>query len=325
MHAATAFPSFSAHRARPRLHVAAWLGAVALISLLVTDPAPARACACGCGVFEVGTASMFPTQAGGAFSLEYDFMNQDGNWSGSASAPAAANADRLIRTRFVTMGAQYMLSRSWGIGVELPYWSRRFGTTSDDGSLVDFTHGAPGDARVRGTYAGFSEDLSTGVTAGLKLPTGDHRYANFDRDTQIGTGSTDLLLGAYHIGPLTADRKWTWFVDGLWAQPFAHSGEYRPGSEADLTAALSYAGYRFAGATVAPLLELTWATRERDLGADANPGDSGYERLLAAPGIDAIIAGVRATITVAVPVHEHVNGNQLVAPALFKLVVGHPF
>ncbi len=306
-------------------HRSSRLRALAALMLLAVLPELARACACGCGVFEVGSASMFPTQSGGMFSLEYDFMDQNLNWSGSASAPASDNADKQIRTSFVTASAQYMVTRSWGAAVEVPYWNRLFKTTNDDGNVVDFTHGAVGDVRVRGIYTGFSADLSTGVTAGLKLPTGDYKYANFDRDTEIGTGSTDLLLGVYHIGPLTADRNWIWFVDGQWARPFAYSGEYRPGSEVDLTAAVSHAGFRFGAATVAPLIEIIGATRAHDQGADANPGDSGYTRVLAAPGLDASLARLRATLTVDVPLYEHVNGNQLVAPALFKFVIGHSF
>jgi hypothetical protein len=314
-----------AHLTSARGIVTVLLAAIALSVLASLQTTPAHACACGCGVFEVGTASMFPTQRGGMASLEYDFMNQNGNWSGTSSAPAADNADQQIRTSFVTASAQYMFTRAWGVGVEVPYWDRLFRTTDDSGDIVAFTHGALGDVRVRGTFAGFSADLSTGVTAGLKLPTGDYKYANFDRDTEIGTGSTDFLLGAYHIGPLTADRKWTWFVDGQWDQPFTYSGEYHPGSEVDLTAAISHAGYHSGSVIVAPLLAVIGATRTRDSGADSNPGDSGYDRVLVAPGLDASLAGMRATLTVDVPLYEKVNGNQLVAPALFKLVVGHAF
>jgi hypothetical protein len=38
-------------------------------------------------------------------------------------------------------------------------------------------------------YTGLSEDMSLGLLAGFKLPTGDHTYNDFDRDTSIGTGS----------------------------------------------------------------------------------------------------------------------------------------
>ena len=33
-----------------------------------------------------------------------------------------------------------------------------------------------------------------------------------DRDTQIGTGSTDILLGGFYRGNITKDEKWDWFA-----------------------------------------------------------------------------------------------------------------
>jgi len=54
-------------------------------------PGLTLACACGCGIFDVGTASMFPTQQGGMVWTEYDFMDQNKNWSGTSQAPADNN------------------------------------------------------------------------------------------------------------------------------------------------------------------------------------------------------------------------------------------
>ena len=103
-----------------------------------------------------------------------------------------------------------MFNSSRGARIEAPYWSRYFSTTDDDtgGNLV-FSHASLGDIRLRGIYTGMSDTMSTGVTFGLKLPTGDRKYAGFDRDTQIGTGSLDLLLGLYHLGTLTDDNLWS--------------------------------------------------------------------------------------------------------------------
>ena len=39
--------------------------------------------------------------------------------------------------------------------------------------------------------------MSTGLIFGVKLPTGDWKFAGFDRDTEIGSGSTDVLVGGY--------------------------------------------------------------------------------------------------------------------------------
>src|ERR1051325_7571626 len=112
----------------------------------------------------------------------------------TSSAPAAANEDKNIRTDFYTAGLQYMFDRDWGISVAVPYTDRLF-ITEDGGTLDAFHHQALGDVRLMGMYTGFSDDMSTGLTFGLKLATGDYTFPGFDRDTAIGTGTTDVIVG----------------------------------------------------------------------------------------------------------------------------------
>src|SRR5271154_3407207 len=88
----------------------------------ILTPGIVHACACGCGVFDVATSSMFPTigDNGMAF-LQYDYQDQNRNWSGTSQAPAANNGDKEISTDFTTLGFQYMFNSSWGIEAEVPY------------------------------------------------------------------------------------------------------------------------------------------------------------------------------------------------------------
>lgn len=153
---------------------------LALAASLSLAPGTAWACACGCGVFDVGTSSMFPSGSGGTVYLGYDYQDQTINWSGNSRAPAANNGDKDLRTNFFTAGGQYMFNRSWGIQVEVPYWDRKFTTDTNFGSsppnLVTSQWSDLGDIRIEGIYTGFSEDLSTGLTYGVKLPTGSFQY-----------------------------------------------------------------------------------------------------------------------------------------------------
>ena len=253
-----------------------------VVVLLLTNsvvPASLWACACGCGVFDVGTSSMFPTHPGGMIFTEYDYQNQDRNWSGSSPDSADNNSDKKISTNFFQIGAQYMVNRKWGIMGELPYWDRYFKTTDDNGDGVGFTHNAIGDIRLRGIYSGFSDDMSTGLTFGLKLPTGDYTYPNFDPDTEIGTGSTDLLLGAYHFGEIP-HSNWNWFTNANGDLPVLHYSGYVPGSEIDASAGVYFDGLKIGGVKVAPLGQVVGSHRWSDSGAFAlNPG-SGYSRIL---------------------------------------------
>src|SRR5208282_1300932 len=81
-------------------------------------PSMVYACACGCGVFDVATSSMLPNGTGGMAFLQYDYQDQNHNWSGTSQAPAANNSDKEIETDFITIGLQYMFNSSWGVQVE---------------------------------------------------------------------------------------------------------------------------------------------------------------------------------------------------------------
>ena len=305
--------------------------AVLLASL---SPSAAFACACGCGVFDVGTGTMIPNGEGGEVWLQYDFMNQTQNWHGTSQAPKANNPDKVVRSDFVTAGMQYMFNRDWGVEAEIPYVNRTFKTETDipnQGDTQIFNHAAIGDVRVKAVYSGFSDDMSTGVTFGLKLANGDFTYPNFDRDTSIGTGSTNLLLGYYHQGALTEDLPFNWFSNGQWDHAFVDQDNYRPGDEFDAAVGTYYDGFDFGDSgKIAPLLQLIGSVREHDIGLNAaQPIDgvnqSGYQRLLISPGVEYDIDKVSVYGDVELPVYQNINGDQLVSPFYLKLLVGYKF
>jgi hypothetical protein len=293
----------------------------------VLAPSVGWACACGCGVFDVGTSSMLPEGPGGTLFLDYDYQDQNRNWSGSSPAPAANNDDKEIRTHFVTLGLQYQFNRSWGIQSEVPYVNRYFKTTSG-GNIVSRNWGDLGDIRIKGIYTGFSPDLSTGVTFGFKLPTGSyiHDPDVVDRDTQIGSGSTDLLLGGFHRQNLTRDFHWNWFAQAALEVPVLARDAYRPGVEVDAAAGIYYQGWQLGSVAISPVAQVIASERTSDSGANsAQPVATGYQRLLLSPGIEFHLHPVKVYADVELPVYEHVTGNQVVAPALFKLSVSYMF
>ena len=209
---------------------------------------------------------------------------------------AANNSDKQILTHFLTAGGQYMFNRSFGLMVTVPYWVRIFQTEGATADGIDqFQHANFGDVRVRGMYTGLLEDMSLGLLAGFKLPTGDHTYANFDRDTSIGTGSTDLLLAAYKIGNFPErignlnltfrERPFSWFMQLQYDYPFRSTANYTPGKEFDGSLGTFY-NFGRAGPLneVSPFLTFLGSVRGRDSGSEANPPNSGYDRLHIAPG-----------------------------------------
>lgn len=291
---------------------------IALLSLpALACSASASACACGCGVFQVGTSSQMPTTfgSGTTWYAQLNYLDQSGLWSGDSRAPSGASEDRQIRTVFGTVGMMRMFNRNWGLRVDLPYWSRRFVTTGPTDQPVTFNHAALGDIRISGIYTGFSPDRSSGLTFGVKLPTGDWTYPGFDRDTQIGSGTTDLLVGGYHQWKFGSDGRWSGFVQATTDLPANRRDGYRPGAELDAAVGVYTAGWTVAGGLhVTPILQTLVAVRGHDTGPSADPDNTGYRRLLAAPGIELQWRHTRLDVRVARPLYQHVRGNQLVAP-----------
>jgi len=310
---------------------------LSILSAFLLTPSISFACACGCGVFDVGTGTMMPTDTGGTVWLEYNYMNQSQNWSKTNTSAGANNPDKQIRTDFFTAGTTYMFNRQWGVEGEIPYWDRHFKTETDypnQGDVQMFDHANIGDVRVKAVYTGISDDMSTGLTFGLKLATGDFTYSNFDRDTSIGTGSTDLLLGGYHMGdlsPLVDDLPFNWFVSAQWDHAFIDQQNYRPGDEFDTALGSYYNGLDFSSyGKLSPMLQIIGSVRQHDIGINAaapinGVNQSGYQRVLLSPGIEYDINSVKLYGDVEVPVYQNFNGNQLVAPVLFKFIVGYNF
>jgi len=310
------------------VRLSALVVATALLAIALF-PEKALACACGCGIFDIG--NLLPTMPGGAAYFEYDYMNQNKNWSSLSHAPAANNDDKDIRTDFYTAGFQYLFDSGFGVMAEVPYWDRSF-TTNTGSAVATFNHSALGDVRLTGSYSGFSSDNSTGISIGVKLPTGDYKYPNFDRDTEIGSGSTDLTVGAYHVGSLDALGIWRYYAQARYQFAVASTTGYRPGNELDAVAGVSYdagmsgmAGMATSSIDVIPSFKIIASTRMHDTGGDANPGDSGYSRVLLSPGVDVSINNWMLHAEVDLPIYQNVIGNQLVAQELFKTNISYNF
>ena len=325
------------------------ISSVSLAAAALLASGSANACACGCGVFDVGAASIMPadTSSGASVWLRFNAMDQNKNWEGTAQAPAADNPDKRIKTDFYTIGGQYMINHHWTVMAELPLYKRSFTTTDDDGSITGVAGStytghitALGDLQFSAMYTGLASDMSTGIGLGLKLPTGDSTGPNgpaggplFDRDSLPGTGSTDLVASAYHVGHLDAEGRLSWFAQAHYDVAFATRDGYRPGNELDGSLGVSYdLGAAGPVSKIAPVLSLINSLRARDSGANANPLNSGYERLLIAPGINVRMNRVRLYADIELPIYQHTNSDvtpgasgQLVASKLFTATLSYDF
>ena len=324
---------------------------LALAASLCFSSSASWACACGCGVFDVGAGTLMPTDSETGFSVwfRYAYMDQNQNWEGNSKAPAADNGDKKINTNFYWVGGEYMINRDWTVMAELPTYNRQL-TTTDDGTVFGAAGSVYtgkltdlGDLQLTAMYTGLSEDMSTGLSFGLKLPTGNYTGPNgplggaeFDRDSLPGTGSTDLMFGGYHIGGLNSDNSLAYFVQARYQFAVLTRNDYRPGNELDGAVGLTYDfGEQGPLTKVAPMLQIIGSYREHDTGANADPLNSGYKRLLVAPGIELRLGKARLYGDVELPIYQYTNAassvaiegtsGQLIASALYKLQLAYDF
>ncbi len=282
----------------------------------------AKGCACGCGVYTVGTRWMMVTSPGPRLFLQYSYLDQNQNWAGLGESPATLNSDRLIKTGFFTFGGQYMFDRDWGIMAELPFWTRSWEGIGDNALGNSINHAAFGDVRVMGMYTGVSEDMSTALQAGVKIPTGPFTLSGLDRDLQIGTGTIDGLVSGYQMVP---EDGW-----GLFAQisadfPLNERSGYKPGTELNGAIGGHYEGL-LSDFNIVPIVSIIGSFRGRDSGVQADPDNTGYTRIFFSPGIEVILAdAIHLNFDFGIPLYSNVNGNQLLSRWLINSVVSYQF
>jgi hypothetical protein len=333
---------------------------LAMLPLLALTTTAARACACGCSVFDVGGGSLpQENDHGGRIFFEYWHSDQNVNWIGSSRGNPNLNQDKKLATDWYNAGFNYMFNRQWGIMVRIPFADRNFTTTVDPtvGLEHTFNSKSVGDIELMGMYTGFFDDMSTGLTFGLKLPTGTYTAFGLDRDSQIGSGSTDLLLGGFHRGLITGDNHWQYFSQVQWRLPFLYSYAFDP----DLgTQALYKPAYQVDGAVgvlynnlynvfgfdkITPLAQVIASHRPHDNGPASDPYNSGFDRLMFSPGVEftkvvdeANNRVVKFYADVELPFYYRVNSadngglpvvggteGQLIAPVLVKAVASYNF
>ena len=296
-----------------------------LVLFSVFGAQPVLACATGCTVFDVSTSGVLPGKPGSVVWVEHNYVNQTHNYSGDSHAPDVDNDHKKIRSNSYTAGGQYMFDRAWGIRATAPVIDRNNVSIDDDtGDEASNSHIGLGDVRVQGIYSGLSPDMSTGLTFGLKLPTGDTDDIGFDRDSAIGTGSTDLLLGFYHIGNFH-DVPYGWFINGQWAQPLLTRGDYRPGSEVNVSTGVYYKGWNVGKVKITPVMQINGVQHFRDSGAESHREDSGYTQFLASPGVEFNFGSMKLYTDISTPVYQYIYGNQLIAPVTVKTVLSYNF
>lgn len=299
--------------------------AAAFVAAISTE---ARA-GCSAGFCAVNTdwdAQGVWARPGTRLDLRYEYLKQDQPRHGTQDVDAGEiprHHDEIETVnRNLVAALDVNFDAHWGMTVSLPFIDRKHRHIHHH----DHGHGPEevpqawdfselGDLRVVGRYQ-WRRPLSNrshGVKLGLKLPTGDTDVTNAagaaaERSLQPGTGTTDLVLGAFHQNALGANGEW--FVEAAYQRAFEEYDGYRAGEELRLDIGLSHG----LGGNWRGLLQLNAKYRGRDAGAQAEPEDTGGRFLYLNPGLSYGFAErYRLYGFAQLPLYEDVNGVQLTA------------
>ena len=296
----------------------------AAATLATLSPTALACSACGCTLNADWATQGLTSRTGLTADLRYDFFRQDDLRSGTGRVDRAAlelpdeqEIQQHTVNRIATFTLDYGINADWGVTLTAPWISRSHTTIAEgDTGISSSRSSSLGDVRVLARWTGLSETRDWGLQLGLKLPTGDSHGVDFDggpqqgemldRGLQPGTGSTDLLVGAFKFGAIseTAD----WFGQALVQIPIAADRGFRPGIGANLTAGVRYRGF----ASVVPQLQLNSRIEGREKGDEADVPNSGATLVYLSPGATFNVTPTTSVYLFGqVPVYQRVTGWQL--------------
>ena len=262
------------------------------------------------------------------------------------NSPTTGELEHATASRFLTLGLSYSPNADWGVNLQIPYLIRTHSsytdTTSapfasaqlDPANLSASRSAGLGDIKLIGSYQGLLPTHNLGLQLGVKLPTG--RYGGpdaagtgtvgnhpvvfssgpsagqlLDTSLQPGTGSTDLIVGAYYYQAVSQD--FDAFASGQFQAAVAYkldrAGEnFRPGNLATLSFGLRYE----ASPKIVPQLQVNLTRKSHDQGALADSQDSAGTVAYLSPGVTVSLrSDLQVYGFVQLPVYSRLDGYQL--------------
>jgi hypothetical protein len=268
---------------------------------------------------------------GWRLNLQYDYIHQDQLRSGTRSistVPAGNELERETLNRYFTAGVSYSPNSAWNVSLFAPYVVRThstYGEYDPDQPLPELSSSRSsslGDIKLIGSYQGLLPTNNLGLQLGVKLPTGHYGTAvNFnggpntgeplDASLQPGTGSTDVIVGAYYYQAIS--QNFDFFANAQFQSAVRHhmdqpGNDFRPGNSTTVSFGLRYEEHP----DWVPQLQVNLLRKSRDQGALADVQSTAGNIIYLSPGLTAhVVANLRAYAFVQIPVYRNLYGYQL--------------
>ncbi|HKD52860.1 MAG TPA: transporter [Steroidobacteraceae bacterium] len=314
---------------RRPLHITVSL--TAALPLLAALPERSSACAsCGC-TLSADAAMGYSAMPGWRLSLEYDYINQNQLRSGThavAGVPDGTELENQTINQYVSAGLSYSPNSSWNVTLLVPYVIRShstYGTFDSTQPLPELSRSfssSVGDTKLIVSYQGWLPTNNLGLQLGVKLPTGQYGTAvdfysgpnagkPLDASLQPGTGSTDLIVGAYYYQAIS--QNFDAFINGQFQAAVKHrmdqpGNDYRPGNSTTVSFGLRYEG----NPRWVPQLQVNLLHKQPDTGALADVQNTAGSVAYLSPGLTAqLSASLHVFAFVQLPVYSNLYGIQL--------------
>jgi hypothetical protein len=273
----------------------------------------------------------YSATAGWRLNVEYDYIHQDELRSGTravSSVPDGNELERETLNRYVVTGLSYSPNPAWNFNLLVPYIERTHSTYGEFDSsqplqaLSTSRSSSLGDMRLIGSYQGLLATNNLGLQLGVKLPTGHYGTAvdfnagpnvgiPLDASLQPGTGSTDIIIGAYYYQAISQD--FDMFANAQFQSAVAHhmdqpGEDYRPGNSTTVSFGLRFEQ----NPHWVPQLQVNLLHKSRDQGALADIQDTAGNVAYLSPGLTAsVLPNLHIYGFAQLPVYSNLYGYQL--------------
>jgi hypothetical protein len=255
----------------------------------------------------------------------------------------AQEVEKDTINRYLTLGVAYSPNADWNFNIQVPYVSRSHSTYSNattdqltPSNLSSTSFGDLGDVRLIATYQGILPTNNFGVQFGVKVPTGDYGGQNvvtgeqvgrhpvyfssgpnavagqtIDTIFQPGTGSTDIIVGAYYYQAVSQD--FDAFINARFEVAALESldqvnANYRPGNLTTISAGLRYEH----SPIWVPQLQVNYTHKSQDQGVLADITDTAGDVVYLSPGLTVQLdTALHVYGFMQVPIYSDLIGYQL--------------